>query len=232
MSNYTIAVSWSGKDALADSDANKVISGADFNTEFSAVRTAVNTKADINGNASEAFSATTANAGTNTTQVASTAFVTAANLAQTQITAAVINALVYPVGSIYFNAAVATNPATLLGFGTWQAYGGGRVMVGVHTSGTFDGLNETGGHETDSHALSIAELPAHGHPYSVTSSSTPTSGSTGGFMTSSHQGSSGPNTGSVSGSTGSQIGGQGSGSAHAHDIVQPYITVYMWKRTA
>ena len=78
MSNYTIAVSWSGKDALADSDANKVISGADFNTEFSAVRTAVNTKADINGNASEAFSAVTANANTNTTQVATTAFVTTA----------------------------------------------------------------------------------------------------------------------------------------------------------
>jgi len=83
MSNYTIAVAWSGKDALADSDANKVISGADFNTEFSAVRTAVNTKADINGSASEAFSAATANSGTNTTQVATTAFVTAANSAQT-----------------------------------------------------------------------------------------------------------------------------------------------------
>ena len=81
MSNYTIAVAWSGKDALADSDANKVISGADFNTEFSAVRTAVNTKADINGSASEALSATTANAGTNTTQVATTAFVQTANTA-------------------------------------------------------------------------------------------------------------------------------------------------------
>ena len=161
MANYNLAVSWSGKDALADSDANKVISGADFNTEFSAVQTAVNTKADINGNASEAFSATTANAGTNTTQVATTAFVKAAN--DLQVTAAVINALVYPVGSIYFNAAVATNPATLLGFGTWAAYGGGRVMVGVHSSGTFDGLNETGGAET--HTLSIAELPSHTHSF-------------------------------------------------------------------
>jgi hypothetical protein len=75
MSNYTIAVAWSGKDNLADSDANKVISGADFNTEFTAVQTAVNTKADINGSASEAFSATTASANTNTTQVATTAFV-------------------------------------------------------------------------------------------------------------------------------------------------------------
>jgi len=81
MSNYTIAVAWSGKDALADSDANKVISGGDFNTEFSAVRTAVNTKADINGNASEAFSAVSASAGTDTTQVATTAFVKAADTA-------------------------------------------------------------------------------------------------------------------------------------------------------
>lgn len=46
MSDYTIQVSWSGKDALADSDPNKIISGADFNTEFSAVQTAVNTKYD------------------------------------------------------------------------------------------------------------------------------------------------------------------------------------------
>jgi hypothetical protein len=46
MSDYTIQVSWSGKDALADSDSNKIISGADFNTEFSAVQTAVNTKYD------------------------------------------------------------------------------------------------------------------------------------------------------------------------------------------
>ena len=225
MSNYTIAVSWSGKDALADSDANKVISGADFNTEFSAVRTAVNTKADINGNASEAFSATTANVNTNTTQVATTAFVQAATP-----TAAVINALVYPVGSIYFNAAVATNPATLLGFGTWAAYGGGRVMVGVHSSGTFDGLNETGGFET--HALSIAELPAHGHPFRVSPASSGGSGATGGFKTGDSSSSYNAHTSSVSDTAGQQIGGTGSGSAHAHDIVQPYITVYMWKRTA
>jgi len=75
MANYTIAVGWSGKDALADSVAGKVISGADFNTEFTAVQTAVNTKADLAGSASQAFSATTASADTNTTQVATTAYV-------------------------------------------------------------------------------------------------------------------------------------------------------------
>ena len=68
MSNYTIAVSWSGKDALADSDAAKVISGDDFDTEFTAVRTAVNSKADVNGDSAENFvanlmTATTATVG-------------------------------------------------------------------------------------------------------------------------------------------------------------------------
>ena len=212
MSNYTIAVSWSGKDALADSDANKVISGADFNTEFTAVQTAINTKADLAGSASQAFSATTASDGTNTTQVATTAFVKTANDAQ--VSAAIINALVYPVGSIYFNAAVATNPATLLGFGTWAAYGGGRVMVGVHSSGTFDGLNETGGSETQT--LSVANLPSHTHDTNIN----------GGNSTDGN-----PAIASGGGDTGNITTGA-TGSGTAHNNLQPYITVYMWKRTA
>ena len=47
MSDYTLAVTWSGKDALADSDAAKVISGSDFNSEFTTIQTAVNSKANI-----------------------------------------------------------------------------------------------------------------------------------------------------------------------------------------
>jgi len=217
MSNYTLAVAWSGKDALADSDAAKVISGADFNTEFTAVQTAVNTKADLNGSASEAFSATTANAGTNTTQVASTAFVTAA------ITA--VKAALYPVGSIYTNAAVATNPATLLGFGTWAAYAEGRVPVGKASSGTFDTLNATGGAETDSHTLTLNEIPSHNHAngsfqYLLKSDSNHT-------LESSDSTSNEPNLAQQG-----AIQAAGGGAAHTHDILQPYIVVYMWKRTA
>ena len=78
MSDYTLAVSWSGKDALADSDSAKVISGSDFNTEFTTIRTAVNSKANI---ASPTLTGTpaapTASASTNTTQIATTAFVDA-----------------------------------------------------------------------------------------------------------------------------------------------------------
>ncbi len=210
MADYSKVVAWSGKDNLADSDAAKVISGADFHTEFSAIETAVNTKADINGDAAESFSATTASTGTNTTQVATTAFVTAA------ITA--VKSALYPVGSIYYNAEVATNPATLLGFGTWEEYAAGRVPVGKASSGTFDTLNATGGAETDSHTLTIAEMPSHTH--TTTNSN-------------SDAGSGKPATGgdSQEGSahTSNATGG---GQAHTHDILQPYIVVYMWKRTA
>ena len=55
MSNYNIQIAWSGKDALSDSDPNKIISGDDFNTEFTAVQTAVNSKAELAGNTGQDF---------------------------------------------------------------------------------------------------------------------------------------------------------------------------------
>ena len=227
MSDYTLSINWSGKDALSDSDAAKVISGADFNSEFTTVRTAVNSKADLNGKSTESFAINnatvagtlavtgvptipTASAGTNTTQAASTAFVTAATAA---ISAAFINNLVYPVGSIYTNMAVATNPATLLGMGTWVAYATGRVLVGKAGSGTFDTLNEELGAET--HSLTIAELPSHTH---VVNS----------FMRTNN----GSNTGGAGSGGNENRSAQATGGGDAHSNLQPSITVYMWKRTA
>ena len=208
MSNYTIAVNWSGKDALSDSDAAKVISGSDFNTEFTTVQTAVNTKADVNGSATESFSATTATAGTNTTQVATTAFVTTAAAAA------------YPIGSIYMNASNSANPASLLGFGTWSSFGAGRVLLG-EGGGYANG--STGGATTAAHTLTTAEMPSHYHGLYL-----------GG-------GSSGPRDAiavdAASGEGHSYIGANGeatesTGSGTAFSIMNPYITVYMWKRTA
>ena len=127
---------------------------------------------------------------------------------------------VYPVGSIYINAAVATNPGTLLGFGTWVAFGAGRVMVGIDASQTeFDTLEETGGAKT--HTLSISEIPAHTHNQGSHDS---TAGDGGAFNTEfirDHSDTAnGPNVES------SSTGGGG-----AHNNLQPYIVVYMWKRT-
>ena len=212
MSNYNLQIPWSGKDSLNDNDPDKVVSGDDFNVEFLAVKTAVNSKADLAGSASQAFSATTAAANVNTTQVATTQYVTSAIGAIPAITAAVVNALVYPVGSIYFNMAVSTNPATLLGMGTWVRYGEGRVLVGMQDSGTFDALDESLGSET--HTLSVAELPSHTHTLLG-----------GGF-----DGSSGAEPGSTTSANLGQGGATGGGAAHTN--LQPSVTVYMWKRTA
>jgi hypothetical protein len=222
MSDYTLAVSWSGKDGLSDSDAGKVISGSDFNSEFTTIRTAVNSKADL---ASPALTGTptapTAAVSTDTTQVATTAFVQAATP-----TAAVINALVYPVGSIYFNMAVSTNPNTLLGMGTWVAYATGQVLVGIEGSGTFDALDESLGAETasasttGSHTLTIAEMPAHTHSTGIgtdTSGGSPTTSASGGSIV-------------TSGSTGG--GGGHTHTTPAVSTLQPSVTVYIWKRTA
>ena len=226
MSDYTLAVSWSGKDALSDSDAGKVISGDDFNSEFTTIRTAVNSKADI---ASETLTGTplapTAAGGTNTTQIATTAFVTTAVAA---LDAAAINAIVYPVGSTYFNMAVSTNPNTLLGMGTWAAYATGQVLVGIEGSGTFDALDESLGAETadaattGSHAITTAEMPSHSHTYN------PYSG--GGTPGTAIQTAS-----NYSGTVASSSTGGGGGHTHtvpSHSLLQPSVTVYIWKRTA
>ena len=126
---------------------------------------------------------------------------------------------VYPVGSIYINATNNSNPSSLLGFGTWTAFGSGRVMVGLDSGDTdFDAAEETGGSKTDSHALTTAEMPAHTHNSltDVTFGADNPSGDPRSLLQSGSD-----NTGST-----------GGGSAHTHDIVQPYIVVYMWKRTA
>ena len=207
MSNYIIAVDWAGKDALSDSNAAKVISGADFNSEFTAARTAINSKADLNGDATESFNATTANTGTNTTQVATTAFVKAAMDA----------APAYPVGAIFTTTVAYANSAAVVaavGGTTWTAFGAGKVLVGVDAGDSdFDTVEETGGAKT--HTLTISEMPAHTHTYGKSTTSENMSihdinGLRGAATT---------NTSSTGGGA-------------AHNNLQPYITVYMWKRTA
>lgn len=67
----------------------------------------------------------------------------------------------WPVGSV-FVAVVSTNPATLLGYGTWSAFAAGRVIVGLDSGDTdFDTVEETGGAKTVT--LSEAQIPSHTH---------------------------------------------------------------------
>jgi hypothetical protein len=135
--------------------------------------------------------------------------------------------VVYPIGSIYMNANVATNPAVLLGFGTWVALGTGRMLVGVGTGNDTRGeaktftLGETGGEY--SHALTAAEMPEHDH--SMPQGSVVPAGTagptyiSGDDVTHSTVGGDEPRTG--------QAGG-----GQAHNNLSPYLAVHMWRRSA
>ena len=219
MSNYTKATNFATKDTLPTGDSNKIVKGTEIDNEFNAISGAISSKADI---ASPTFTGTpaapTATAGSNTTQLATTAFVTAALAA------------VYPVGSIYVNAAVSTNPATLLGFGTWTAFGAGRVMVGFDSADAlFDTLEETGGSKdaivvSHTHTATVVD-PGHAHSYNqpVQSNAANPPGASGSQA-------SATTTGTAS--TGISVTNASTGSSGTNANVQPYITVRMWKRTA
>ena len=170
--------------------------------------------------------APTAAPGTNTTQVATTAFVTTALQAA------------YPLGSIYINSASSVNPATLLGFGTWNAFGSGRMLISQDA--TYPATT-TGGSATTT--LITANLPSHSHSATTTSTdSGHTHGSAigSGFISNGGPESlaGGPNlpfgrpsataSGNASITSKTTIGNTGSGTAVT--TIPPYISVYMWVR--
>jgi hypothetical protein len=141
----------------------------------------------------------------------------------------------YPVGSIYMSV-VATNPSTLFGFGTWAAFGAGRVLVGFDSSNIlFDVVEETGGSAdatlvTHTHTATFTgtALAAHAHTFSGAAGG---GGGGGGADLNTSYGST--TTSSVSGGTpAGSVNVVATGYYATNANYQPYITVYMWKRTA
>jgi hypothetical protein len=250
MSNYVKASNFATKDTLPTGDSNKIVKGTEIDNEFNSIAGAISSKADI---ASPTFTGTpaapTATAGSSTTQLATTAFVTAALQA------------VYPVGSIYINAASTSNPTSLLGFGTWVEFGAGRVLVGQNASDAlFDTLEETGGSKdaiavshthtatststvTDSghrHFTTLDGIPGTGASFQSQIGRTTYSSATGGFesyyargvadSTQANASTSSTSTTGISVATATTVASGGSSGTNAN--LQPYITVKMWKRTA
>jgi hypothetical protein len=166
--------------------------------------------------------APTAAPGTDTTQIATTAYV------QGERTA-LLDA-VYPVGSIYTNASNSTNPGTLLGFGTWTAFGAGRVMVGHNASDPlFDTAEETGGSKDAivvSHTHTMQEAGSHSHTITIADMSQLVSGT----YAATAPGNTREQSTTTAGNHTHTISSTGSSGTNAN--LQPYITVYMWKRTA
>ena len=151
---------------------------------------------------------------------------------------------IYPVGSIYMST-VSTNPATLFGFGTWEAMPAGRVLLAQGKSdwGTTYEAGSTGGEAT--HKLTVGELPSHGHSASTNTtgnhththpgwqmgegirhqdgcSAIPQRGDKGGY--------SGTYTFSTAGNHSHTITINSTGNNQSHNNLQPYISIYIWKR--
>lgn len=152
MADYTKIVNYAAKDALVEGDPNKIIKGTELDAEFVAIQTAVSSKANLN---SPVFTgiprAPTAALGTNTTQVATTAFVMA-------------NAI--PVGGIImWSGVVSTIPS---GWALCNGSNGTPDLRNKFIIGAGDTYAPaaTGGASTVT--LVEANLPAHTHTWTGT----------------------------------------------------------------
>ena len=170
MSIYTKATNFTAKDALPSGNSGKIVKGTEIDTELTAVASAISSKADLN---SPALTGTptspTASAGTNTTQVATTAFV------QTALSAAFTSGMI-----MMWSGTIATIPTG------WVLCNGSnstpdlrnKFVIGAHSDSagvaysTVTGSNTQSGGSKDaitvSHthtATSAVTDPGHAHSY-------------------------------------------------------------------
>jgi len=147
-----------------------------------------------------------------------------------QIAALPALASLYPIGCIYATT-VPTNPAAVLGFGTWAAFGAGRVLLGAGTSDAAYAAGDTGGESN--HTLLATEMPTHthvqnGHNHLYDKTTIHADGATevSGSGYNSVYGNAGVNTNNVIAVN------QNTGGGGAHNNLPPYVVVYFWRRTA
>ena len=136
---------------------------------------------------------------------------------------------IYPVGCLFETTNSAFNPQTHFG-GTWEQYGAGRVTVGYSAGETeFNAGGKTGGAKT--HTLTEAEMPQHRHLLLVETTSGNIGATTGNGILRADS----SQLGRVV-SYSSQIELNNTiaerGSSQAHNNLQPYVTVFRWRRTA
>ena len=133
----------------------------------------------------------------------------------------VMSNLMYPLGSLYYNAFTDENPSKLLGVGTWVPYAPGRCIIGAGE--LHDGVetkkfgNEASGGKFN-HTLTEQEMPAHTHSFEYLQISKPS-----------------PDTkhdGNMAQYGMTEYNTASAGGSKPHNNMQPYIAVSIWKRTA
>jgi hypothetical protein len=121
----------------------------------------------------------------------------------------------------------------LIGFGTWTAFGAGKVMVGLDSSdATFSTVGNTGGSKDAivvSHTHSATSTDSgHTHAFTASVSSYGPRGGAGSEYWGAQP--SGSTTSSSTANVTTTISSTGSSATGAN--LMPYVVVYMWKRTA
>jgi hypothetical protein len=138
MSNYTKATNFATKDTLPTGDSGKIVKGTEIDSEFNAIASAISSKADT---ASPTFTGTpaapTAVSGTNTTQLATTAYVKGEIEAERTATLTLTNkTLTAPVISTISNTGTVTLPTasdTLVGRATTDTLTNKTVSLSSNT---------------------------------------------------------------------------------------------------
>ena len=160
MSNYTKATNFTAKDTLPTGNSGKIVKGTEIDTELTAVASAISSKADLN---SPALTGTptspTASAGTNTTQVATTAFV------QTALSAAFSTGMI-----IMWSGTIATIPTG------WVLCNGSnstpdlrnKFVIGAHSDSAGVAYSTVTGSNTTSGGTKDAIVVSHTHTATVT----------------------------------------------------------------
>ena len=122
----------------------------------------------------------------------------------------------YRVGDLFLTT-IATNPSSYLG-GTWELFGPGRCLVCVDISQSeFNSVKKTGGEKK--HTLTVNEMPSHSHSLKYSDSDT---GFGGNYLT----------AGKKSAYETSVVSINNTGGGQPHNNLQPFITCYVWIRTA
>jgi len=160
MANYTKATNFTAKDGLPTGNSGKIVKGTEIDTELTAVASAISSKADLNSPALTGTpTAPTASAATNTTQVATTAFV------QTALSAAFTTGMI-----MMWSGTIATIPTG------WVLCNGSnstpdlrnRFVIGAHTDSAGVAYSTVTGSNTTSGGTKDAIVVSHTHTATVT----------------------------------------------------------------
>jgi len=233
MSNYTKATNFTAKDGLPTGNSGKIVKGAEIDTEFTAIASAISSKADLNSPALTGTpTAPTASAATNTTQVATTAFV------QTALSAAFTSGMI-----MMWSGTIATIPTG------WVLCNGSnstpdlrnKFVIGAHSDSAGVAYTTVTGSNTQTGGSKDAIVVSHTHTATVTDSghTHTTTGHSDGIIDAfsgangryAYPKTSGQNTTSDSSTTGISVTNASSGSSGTNANLPPYYALAFIMKT-